>query len=135
MDFSKARGRAPEIPMTQDDIIALADTFIKDASRPLRSATVPGAGDYFDLAFNNLEGLWSMILEVLGRDPPDQVIAVLAAGPLEEYLAQGGDQVIGRVETQAGKDPKFRHLLGGVWKNSMSDEVWARVQACRDPAW
>lgn len=85
-----------------------------------------------DLALENPEELWDLILEILKRDPPTDVIEVLAAGPLEDYIPKLGEKVIDRVEAQAAADPRFKSLLGGVWRNSMSDEVWSRVQACSD---
>ena len=30
------------------------------------------------------------------------------------------------------KDPAFAEVLGGVWKNSMSDAIWDRLQAVWD---
>jgi len=96
------------------------------------SATEWASEKMIDLALENPEELWDPILEILKRDPPTEVIEVLAAGPLEDYIAKLGERVIDRVEVQAAADAKFRNLLGGVWRNSMSDAVWARVQACWD---
>jgi hypothetical protein len=79
--------------------------------------------------------LWQFILEVYKRDLPDKVVAVLAAGPLEDLLAKRGVDFIDRVEELARKDPKFNQLLGGVWRNAMTDEVWQRVQAIRNHVW
>ena len=79
--------------------------------------------------------LWQFILEVYKRDLPDKVVAVLAAGPLEDLLAKRGVDFIDRVEELARKDPKFNQLLGGVWRNTMTDEVWQRVQAIRNHVW
>jgi hypothetical protein len=59
----------------------------------------------------------------------------IAAEPLEDYLVKCGDQVIAKIEALAASDPKFQHLLRGVWKNSMSDEVWERVWQCRGEPW
>ena len=58
------------------------------------------------------------------------MLDVLAAGPLEDYIAKLGETVIEQVESRATTDPKFRTLLGGVWRNNMSEDVWRRVQAC-----
>jgi len=96
------------------------------------SATEWASEKMIDLALENPEELWDPILEILKRDPPTEVIEVLAAGPLEDYIAKLGERVIDRVEVQAAADAKFRNLLGGVWRNSMSDAFWARVQACWD---
>lgn len=35
----------------------------------------------------------------------------------------------------AKEDERFNYLLGGVWQNTMSDEVWKRVQAARREVW
>jgi hypothetical protein len=96
------------------------------------SATEWAPDKVTDLTLDAPEELWDIILEILKRDPPTEVIEVLAAGPLEDYLAQLGERVIGKVETQAAENPRFRSLLGGVWRNSMSEGVWKRVQACSD---
>ena len=96
------------------------------------SATEWAIDKIFDITFENPEELWDLILEILHRNPPVEVKQVLAAGPLEDYLAKCGEKVIERVEAQAAKDKKFKSLLGGVWQNTMSEDVWSRVQACWD---
>lgn len=130
--------------MDQSERAALAATYIEHFSRPHEwdhdmvlhrrdnSATQWASDAVLDITYGNPESLWEFVLEVLRRDPPVEVIEVLAAGPLEDYLAKCGERVIDRVEERARSDPKFRSLLGGVWRNSMSAEVWARVQACWD---
>lgn len=79
--------------------------------------------------------LWQFILETYKRDLPDKAIGALAAGPLEDLLSKRGADFIDRIEELARKDPKFNHLLGGVWRNTMSDEVWERVQRIRNHVW
>lgn len=99
---------------------------------PEKETNFWAVSEVFDWA---LEGdgdrLWPFILEAYKRDLPDKVIAVLAAGPLEDLLAKRGEDFIDRIEELARKDPKFNDLLGGVWRNTMTDEVWQRVQAVR----
>ncbi|MEP7076814.1 MAG: DUF6869 domain-containing protein [Acidobacteriota bacterium] len=79
--------------------------------------------------------VWQFILEAYLRDLSDKLISLLAAGPLEDLLARFGSDYIDRVETLARKDPKFNHLLGGVWKNAMLDNIWNRLQAARKEVW
>ena len=79
--------------------------------------------------------LWQFILEAHQRDLSDKVIGNLAAGPLEDLLAKRGADFIDRVEELARKDPKFNYLLGGVWRNSMTDDVWKRVENIRNHTW
>lgn len=133
--------------ISNEEIDQLATAYIQHYSNPIiwdteNVATVRDNEDTFwaverilDITHKNPEDLWEIILEILRRDPPSDVIQVLAAGPMEEYLARCGDSVICRVESRAATDPKFRDLLGGVWKNKMSAEMWARVQACRGRPW
>jgi hypothetical protein len=130
--------------MKKEEVEALATAFIEHFSNQYvwdkdlvlskrdTSSTEWASKKVMDLSLDSPEELWDIILEILRRDPPTEVIEVLAAGPLEDYIAKLGEEVIGKVETQAAADPKFRSLLGGVWRNSMSDEVWRRVQACWD---
>lgn len=79
--------------------------------------------------------LWEFILAAFTKNMSRRVFSVLAAGPLEDLLASFGELYIDRVETLARRDPKFNDLLGGVWKNSMSDEVWERVTRSRSNGW
>jgi|ERR1700674_945077 len=130
--------------MIENERAALAKAYIEHYSNPHEwdkgmvllkrdnSATQWASDAILDLTYENPEALWDFILEVLQRDPPTEVIAVLAAGPLENCLAKCGTKVIARVEDRAHSDPRFRSLLGGVWRNTMLEKVWARVQACWD---
>ncbi len=76
-----------------------------------------------------IEELWLFVLRAYKKDLSKEVIGILAAGALEDVLATKGEKYIGRVEFLASNDAKFKYLLGGVWQNAMSDEVWSRVQA------
>ncbi|KAB7768787.1 DUF6869 domain-containing protein [Xanthomonas maliensis] len=82
----------------------------------------------------SVEDCWAAILEVLSRNPPELVVGVLAAGPLEDLIDRYGPEFIERIELQARRDPAFRHLLGGVWTSS-TPSIWARVEAARGVAW
>jgi hypothetical protein len=133
--------------MTRDEVVSLAQAYIDNQSKSFvwdknnvlckrdKSATNWATERVLDIAYEGPAELWDFILEVLHRTDDDEALGVLAAGPLEDYLAKCGNSVIERVEAQASADPKFRHLLGGVWKNTMPDDVWQRVCACRDDVW
>lgn len=81
------------------------------------------------------EMLWRFVLAAYTKNMSGRVFAILAAGPLEDLLAHFGTTYIDRVETLARQDPKFNELLGGVWKNAMSEEVWERVTSVRNDVW
>jgi len=78
-----------------------------------------------------VESLWILILAVLAKDTSDEVLQLLSAGPLEDLLAKHGNAFIERIELEARQNPQFRDLLGGVWQNSMTDDIWQRVEAAR----
>jgi hypothetical protein len=81
------------------------------------------------------ETVWSAILKILQHELTDDQLASLAAGPLEDLLADHGIQFIERVEREAEQNPRFNRLLGGVWRSHMSDEIWGRVQKARKEVW
>jgi hypothetical protein len=71
---------------------------------------------------------WEFILAAMTRQHNDESLAFFAAGPLEDFLCRYGDTFIGRVEVEAGRSPLFQRAVSGVWRNSMNESVWARVQ-------
>lgn len=81
------------------------------------------------------ELLWRFILRTYKRNISNRVIAILAAGPLEDLLSKHGLTYIDCVEQLAEEDEEFNWLLGGVWRSSMPDEIWGRVQAARREVW
>src|SRR4029453_10263287 len=92
-------------------------------------------GELYDLVREQPSVAWELILSILERDHGDQVLMNLSAGPLEDLLVEHGESFIDRVEQEAQRDPWFRNLLGGVWKNAIDDRVWARVEAARGEPW
>ena len=90
------------------------------------------ATDLYDLEYHDPETLWLFILAVHAQDQSPRIQECLSAGPVEDLLAKHGDRFIERVESRARQDPTFAKLLGGVWKNTMSDEIWRRLQAVWD---
>jgi hypothetical protein len=78
------------------------------------------------------EDLWRLILAIHSLDQSTEVMQLLSAGPIEDLLAKRGQDFIDRVETRAKSEPSFARVLGGVWKSTMSDEIWSRLQAVWD---
>src|ERR1700739_2209118 len=121
--------------MTRDELLALADDwisyFLAAKASPEREATA-GATDLYELTYHDPETLWLLILAIHAKNQSPRIQAVLSAGPVEDLLAKHGLGFIERVETQARQDSMFAKLLGGVWKNTMTDDIWARLQAVWD---
>jgi hypothetical protein len=74
---------------------------------------------------------------VLGRieDPSSNLLAVLAAGPLENLLVENGNVVVEQVEELARRSPEFRHLLNGVWDSTIHPEVLSKLAKYRNQRW
>ncbi len=78
---------------------------------------------------------FEVILEALGMvqvKKEDAKFQTLAAGPLEQLLADHGPQFIERIERLAESNASFKLLLGNVWRNSMPEDIWSRVCKCRE---
>ena len=114
------------------DLKEVATSWIKmwgyDVNDPQREQFDWVADFEYDAVYENPDLALDLVLEILRQDPSSDIIEVLAAGPLEQVLAENGSSIIERVESTARMNPNFAHLLGGVWQNSMSDEIWKRVK-------
>ena len=123
--------------MASSDLEAWAAAYIEFQREPNRSETDPlwWAVEKFRSRDVNAEDCWRAILQILCANPPQNVIAVLAAGPLENLLVRHGAQFIDRVEQESRENAEFRYLLGGVWSSSIPWAVWHRVIAARAEEW
>jgi hypothetical protein len=118
------------VPMNDADLEAWAVAYIEGVQDPTRFKEGHPAWwaiERFMDSTTDSEDIWLAILHILAKSPPDEVLAVLAAGPLEDLIHYKGDDFIDRIELHARRDRAFHQLLNGVWKSG-SDEVWARVE-------
>ena len=88
-----------------------------------------------DDAREDPEKAWEYILFAVDdpRFSPGH-LRTLAAGALEDLLSFHGPGFIDRVEQRARMDPRFAHMLGGVWQFQMTEDIWRRVQAVWNPS-
>lgn len=119
--------------MNEAELIALAESWIAFQKAPENSEEYDNLFWVFDREYELMnqepEEIWRLILKILSINNSNEIQETLSAGPLEDLLAKHGAAMIDRVEREAKSNPLFAKLLGGVWQNSMTDEVWARVQA------
>jgi hypothetical protein len=87
------------------------------------------------LAETDCERAWLIINNIFSLNKDDIIIANLAAGPFEKLLSLHGPAIISRIEEKAASDETFRKMLGAIWQNGMTDEIWARVKAVAGPSW
>jgi uncharacterized lipoprotein len=122
--------------MNENEISSLAESWIaywKAAENSVERETLSDVSDIeWELVRKQPKEAWQLVLRVLQLDRSAEIQQVLSAGPLEDLLSHHGDTMIPLVEAEARKNPVFAKLLGGVWKNAMSDEVWERVRAVWD---
>jgi len=82
------------------------------------------------------EAAWRVLLATLPLvKANDDALCLLAAGPLEDLIADHGARLIDRIEDLARRDIDFARLLGGVWQSSTPDDIWRRIEKVRHHVW
>ena len=78
------------------------------------------------------EHAWQAIVVTVSDVRAKPYLGILAAGPMEDLLANHGSAFINRVENEARSNPAFAWMLGGVWQSKMAEDIWLRVKAVWD---
>ena len=82
------------------------------------------------LVRNDPDAAWDVVQELVRRAARDEVLAYVAAGPLENLLCNHPYAVIDRVEALAAQDAHFRRALSGVWGwERIPPDLLARIDA------
>ena len=115
---------------TEPKVRTLAEDWI---TQPPSSWYKSGTGLYalFD---RDPSETFAAILAMVQIGGSDELIAHVAAGPLEDFLGKYGEQFIEAVHAIALREPQLRHALQFVWRGSMSTDVWRRVEILRESA-
>lgn len=82
-----------------------------------------------DLVRQNPEQAWEAIVSISRHSDDAQVLANLAAGPLEDILTYHGPAFIDRFEAYTRQHPEFVPVAKGVWGRGNEHSVWGRVHA------
>ncbi|MET0688871.1 MAG: DUF6869 domain-containing protein [Methyloceanibacter sp.] len=72
-----------------------------------------------------------LVKAILEIEANPNVLGLLAAGMLEDLIPSQDGPVVDAVVAEAARNPRFRHLLGGVWFYSMSPEVTEKLEKAR----
>jgi hypothetical protein len=88
-----------------------------------------------DLCDSEPATAWNVIQEIIALNPTDKILAMVGAGPFEDLMVRHGATFIAKVESCARVNSDFRRMLGIVWKNQISDDVWVRLKAVAAPSW
>jgi hypothetical protein len=70
---------------------------------------------------------WDVIVSIVNNTIDEYIIANVAAGPLETFIANSGNKNLDKIEREALENPKFAHALQGVWQNLTPDDVWQKI--------
>jgi hypothetical protein len=109
-----------DIPPTVDELVS---KWLSDEDISMAEAIIfPNADP---------ETAWQAVLRIMQHDLSNDQVAVLAAGPVESLLSWHGPRFIDRIEAEAHRNPLFSHVLGGVWRQDMPDDIWQRVESAR----
>jgi len=94
-----------------------------------RSARRPNwaHGWFQSVAEEHPEVAWSIVLALVQRARSDDDLLWVGAGPLETLLTHHGASVVARLEGEVRSNGPLRKALSGVWRSSISDDVWRRV--------
>ena len=84
-----------------------------------------------ELVSNDPLGALELVKAILKIEDNPHVLGLLAAGMLEDLIPEEDGPVVDAVVAEADRNPKFRHLLGGVWFYGMSPEVTERLEKVR----
>jgi hypothetical protein len=79
------------------------------------------------LAQDEPERAWRVVLAAIAANPPEDVLGLVGAVPLEDLMQSHGANFIDRVEAEAASNDKFRHLLNGIYRGDIDDATWQRI--------
>ena len=72
-----------------------------------------------------------LVKAILAIEDNPHMLGLLAAGLLEDLLPSEDGPVVDAVVAEAERNPRFRHLLGGVWFSGLGEDVTARLETAR----
>ena len=87
---------------------------------------------FFELAHKHPDLGFAATEAALAACESPEEVAVVAAGPLEDLIAQHGALLIDRIEARGEDSPRFAYALTGVWpQGNRGTLIWARIEAAR----
>ena len=121
-----------------DEIKELIDAYIEFEQSPQGSdkrEQLFWTFEKFDeLNSENPQLCWDALLEILNRMPDDNIEGMMAAGILEDFIENHGEDFIDIIVDEAVKNPSLKALLGGVYECS-TDRIWVRIMNVRGEEW
>lgn len=119
--------------MDTAELQSWAAAYIEAQKRRVADANDPcwwAVDRFFELMDSMPEVCWQALVEISRRNPPEEVINIAGAGPLEDLIDRHGGEFIDKIEAEARESPVFRKMLNSVWESGGS-EIWLRVIQAR----
>lgn len=88
--------------------------------------------DFIDLANESPEIAWECVLELIDTETSDEVLAILAEGPLEDLLAEHGSHFIDRIEGMSKDNLVFSRLIKHVWVDGIPAQIQDRIRTIQN---
>jgi hypothetical protein len=85
--------------------------------------------ELLELAETDPQETLAIILDIIDRAPSEYAIGQLTAGPLERLVSANGRQIIDSIETASSTVPQLSHMLQGIYRINVPQDVWERVVA------
>jgi hypothetical protein len=76
----------------------------------------------------------SVILAAMQLTDDEQLLAGLAAGPLEDFLGAHGETYLDTFHKLALEHRRLREVLDGVWQGAMPKRVWHKIEILKQQA-
>lgn len=117
--------------MKEEDLQSLAAAWVASEAKP---EALRDENDWQSIfAVQDLDGLpealWAFVLHALKLAEGQDVLGILAAGPLEDLIQGHGQIFIDEIESLAEVQPVFASLLPNVWILPAPDEITRRYEA------
>jgi hypothetical protein len=69
----------------------------------------------------------AVIVEIVRRLVNDRILALVAAGPLEDLIRLHASTFIDRIEAVANGDEQFRKAVSGAWADELPTDIEQRL--------
>ena len=119
--------------MTELSIEKIATYWINRYKRSnLKSETQWAYNALDELIATDPKIAFEVIVAIFNKTENEFVLENLAAGPMEDLLVRHGNEIICDVEKFTVTEPKFSHLLAGIWENNIHQNVLAKINVLLD---
>ena len=117
----------------------MAELSADDRAHELLRCYVDGSPEALQLALRieekELRGspdvMWRFFLLAIRADLTKSQLAMISAGPFEEFLAAYGDDYFDQLSETARREQGMRMLLALVWRGGVGPALWDRITALR----